>query len=864
MSYSKSILKPMKINKLIFFMGILILLLISVTISAKVKAASNDFTIENGVLIKYHGNNEKVTIPDTVTSIGEFAFIGCESLTSITMSDQVTSIGKYAFSGCIRLTSIHIPATVTDFGDLAFKNTPWLKAEQNENPFVIINDILIDATTCKGNVTIPDTVKCIGKSAFFKCASLTGVIIPESVIKIGEHAFLECKNLTSITIPDSVTSIELGAFSVCSSLLNITMPNSITSIEREAFWACSKLNSIIIPNSVISIGEAAFLGCNSLKSITIPNSVTNIGDKAFSDCSTLTNIKIPDSVTSIGPYAFNNTSWIVAKRKESPLIIVNHIVIDASTCAGKVIIPKGVTEIGELAFYKSTVTEVVIPEGVTKIGTSALSTGSLVKVTLPGGLIEIMDGAFSGTLISGVIIPDSVTLIGEKAFYRCSRLQTIQIPEGVKSIGDSAFAVCEKLVSITLPKSVEYIGKDVFLNNISLTDIQVNTENPNYFAEDNLLYNKDKTVLLGCSNAVGEIVIPEGTQKIMEGIFIGSGITKITFPSTLKILGDNEFTDCKYLEEIVLPSSLVSFGIQTFGYHSILKNINVFETKGDKNYASVNGVLYNGDKSMLFCDPEAGDIIVPDTVTAIGSYAFPNVRNSITIPNSVKSFGENIFVNEVNEWTPANEEPLLIYGYAGSEIEEYCENTQWGVRFLALDGTYTITYNTKGGINNSSNPKTFTKDTETIVLKSPTLNGYTFQYWYIDYSICNDGCCRGEREVKEIQKGTLGDIILNAKWVKVEAGQANISYAYVSAASEVSIRIQPVTGAIGYQIVIAKNSKFTVGKEVISIRITDTVMRNLDMESTYYIKVRAYKIDSAGERIYGGFSKVKVVNFSGK
>ena len=228
-------------------------------------AADSDFTIENGVLTKYTGPGGDVTIPDSVTYIGDSAFMNCSSLTSVTIPDSVTGIGNDAFLCCSSLTNVIIPDSVTSIGYRAF-----------------------DGCSSLTSITIPNSVTSIGILAFYGCG-LSSITIPNSLTSIGDYVFEYCSSLSSITIPDSVTSIGNGVFKDCHSLTNITIPNSVTNIGNYAFYGCG-LSSIIIPNSVIGIGDSAFGWCSNLTSITISNSVTSIGNGAFEYCTSLTDV----------------------------------------------------------------------------------------------------------------------------------------------------------------------------------------------------------------------------------------------------------------------------------------------------------------------------------------------------------------------------------------------------------------------------------------------------------------------------------------------------------------------------------------------------------------------------------------------
>lgn len=208
----------------------------------------------------------------------------------------------------------------------------------------------------------------------------------------------------------------------------IQIDRGVTHIGAFAFCDCG-VSSITLPETVTSIGKSAFRNCDSLKQIRIPETVTSIGESAFNGCTMLNSVNIPKGVTKIEPWTFCECDFLAT--------------ID---------LPSGLTSIGDDSFRDSGLTEIVIPNGVTYLGESAF---------------------YMCFDLEKAIIPGSVEVIGHGAFWKCSALESVTIGKGVKEIDDYAFHSCKKLTSITIPDTVERIGESAFASCEGLTTVVI-------------------------------------------------------------------------------------------------------------------------------------------------------------------------------------------------------------------------------------------------------------------------------------------------------------------------------------------------------------------------------------------------------
>ena len=440
----------------------------------KVVLSKNLKEIESGTFAGC--NLTSITIPSSVTSIGESAFSGCKKLTNIEMSNSVISIGESAFSGCSILKDIKFSDNIKIIGGNALYNTEWYNNQPNGEIYIAkvlyeYKGLMPENTT----IQIKDGTNSITDNAFFDSNNLINIIIPDSLTKIGNFAFSGCINLSSIIIPNSVTEIGYSAFYECKNLEMVKIPEGVINIENSTFSKCDNLTSVEIPNSIINIGYKAFSDCKNLQNITIPNNVISLEDKAFSNCTSIESIVIPSSVTSIGTSTFYN-----CKALKSIKVDVNNNVYDSRNDCNAIIqkdinklikgckntvIPKDITIIGKYAFSGCiNLSNIEIPNSIINIEGSAFSECSDLKnIEIPSNVEKIESSTFEGcSSLTNINILSNITSIGRYAFYGCSSLKSIEIPSSVTSIGESAFEGCSQLTDIEIPEKVKVLNFSTF------------------------------------------------------------------------------------------------------------------------------------------------------------------------------------------------------------------------------------------------------------------------------------------------------------------------------------------------------------------------------------------------------------------
>lgn len=394
-------------------------------------------------------NMLNAVIGSGVVELGEQAFRNCVVLEKVTFGGEkstqtpvLETIGDYAFFNCTRLENIDLPDTVTSIGTYAFTNTRLFMSTPG---VVYVDGWVVGVNGTVPNVTIQEGTKGIARYSFYKQQSLTSIVIPDSVQYVEYAAFYQCDALTSVTLPKGLTSIADYLFYRCSMLSTVMIPETVTSIGRSAFYQCEMLNTIEIPSAVTSIGDYAFYKCVALSNLTIGSGVQRIGQRAFYGCEALTSVTLPEGLRSLEMGAFDKCSNLSTVVMREGIESIGDYAFRGSKLTF-VQFPDSLRSIGKYAFRDcASLSSVNFGANLESIDDYAFyGTTELQALRFPNSLKSIGRYVFRGCdKLTSVILPNGIEDLGNYAFYGCNSLtfyvESASEPEGWEERWNSVY-----------------------------------------------------------------------------------------------------------------------------------------------------------------------------------------------------------------------------------------------------------------------------------------------------------------------------------------------------------------------------------------------------------------------------------------
>lgn len=608
---------------------------------------------KTAIIISPKNKSGSITIPDTVTTITDYAFQNCPNITSVVIGRNVQKVGKYAFSGCPALESV----TFAESGDVtkvidesAFADCPSLESVTLGNAVTRIEKCAFAATAltqivfpeglerigdyafspyAKGeygtykessleNATFGSEITYIGVGAFY-CTALTKLIIPGSNLSsIGTKAFYNCDDLKSVSISGKNAGINDSAFSSCDNLESVSLHGVKYLADKGVFNYCRKLQTFTADNDLESIGEYTFQNDELLYSVNMGTGVNYIGKYAFDSCSALTSIELSDKLYSISDYTFNKCTYLESISLGSKLSSISKYAFsDANNL-------RYITISDENEYLKSVDNVVYSKDGKTLVLFSKARTG---EFTVPDGVETIGTYAFWNCRISKVNLPATVNTVSEYAFQGNTNLSSVCFEEGEevdRTIGRYAFADCSRLWSIDFGGSLKSIENYAFYQTM-----------------------------------LNEITFPEDLQTI--GHYAFAGVTRLQnvdfAGNELTYIGEYAFSTCTGLKSIAIRGNNADIGRYSFFRCSNLKDI------------TFNGVKSIYSNSFYYCNA-IETIRMSNDVTDIGEYAFQSATalKELVLSKNLSNVGYRAFV--------ANPD-LTVYCHEDTYSHEYA---------LTLDG----------------------------------------------------------------------------------------------------------------------------------------------------------------------------------
>ena len=815
---------------------------------------------------------EEINIPDSVTEIESSSFEDSINLVSVNIPDSVIKIGNEAFAGCEKIESINIPDSVTEIGERTFANCSKLSNVKLSKNLEYMGGRAFGSCEKITQIEIPKSLDNCGNSGyasyhgpFGACSGLKKIIFEEGTKEISNNLFRGCTGLEEISIPASVIKIERYTFADCTNLKNVYFSNGVKNVENNAFTNCTSLTKVNIPDTVDSIGNSAFSGCTNLVEVHLPDKLKEIASDTFSGCKKLTTINFPSTLTMIGNSAFSGCESLP-----------------------EAILPSGVEKIESNAFKNcKALKKAAVPDTVSSIGSSAFyGCETLTDITLGSKLKKIESQTFYGcTVLPSIVIPYNVTTIGDSAFVNCTKLTQITVPRNTTSIASNAFSYPKKMTmygpsdcyaeTYASGKGIKYVTQDIHATSVSLDITEKTAEHYDDFQltatiaplnfTDAVVWTSSNEEVAAVSDTGYVEICGVGTAVITVTAGNVKAVCKITVPQLIDWI---EFDE----DEIELKAGQ-TYQLKPYISPSDATNKKLKYTSSDTKVAEVSAsglvtAKSEGEAKIRAAATDGSDEYAVCYVTVTGKAKVTGItldRTSAEVKRGEKltlnvTASPSYASNKKVVWKSANTKIATVDANGSVTAKApgrtkitvtSSENSSYQAS-CTVTVPYKITYKLNKGKNNASNPSTYYG--KKVTLKNPSRKGYAFAGWYTD--------AKFKKKITSISNSAKSDYVLYAKWTKVKVAKASLTSAKNSKSKQILLKYKKVSGAKGYEISYSTDKKFKKAVTKKNTAKTSYTISKLKKGKIYYVRIRAYKMDSTGKKVYGKYSSMKKVKVS--
>ena len=815
---------------------------------------------------------EEINIPDSVTEIESSSFEDSINLVSVNIPDSVIKIGNEAFAGCEKIESINIPDSVTEIGESTFANCSKLSNVKLSKNLEYMGGRAFGSCEKITQIEIPKSLDNCGNSGyasyhgpFGACSGLKKIIFEEGTKEISNNLFRGCTGLEEISIPASVIKIERYTFADCTNLKNVYFSNGVKNVENNAFTNCTSLTKVNIPDTVDSIGNSAFSGCTNLIEVHLPDKLKETASDTFSGCKKLTTINFPSTLTTIGNSAFSGCESLP-----------------------EAILPSGVEKIESNAFKNcKALKKAAVPDTVSSIGSSAFyGCEALTDITLGSKLKKIESQTFYGCIVlPSIVIPYNVTTIGDSAFVNCTKLTQITVPRNTTSIASNAFSYPKKMTmygpsdcyaqTYASGKGIKYVTQDIHATSVSLDSTEKTAERYDDFQltatiaplnfTDAVVWTSSNEEVAAVSDTGYVEICGVGTAVITVTAGNVKAACKITVPQLIDWI---EFDE----DEIELKAGQ-TYQLKPYISPSDATNKKLKYTSSDTKVAEVSAsglvtAKSEGEAKIRAAATDGSDEYAVCYVTVTGKAKVTGItldRTSAEVKRGEKltlnvTASPSYASNKKVVWKSANTKIATVDANGSVTAKApgrtkitvtSSENSSYQAS-CTVTVPYKITYKLNKGKNNASNPSTYYG--KKVTLKNPSRKGYAFAGWYTD--------AKFKKKITSISNSAKSDYILYAKWTKVKVAKASLTSAKNSKSKQILLKYKKVSGAKGYEISYSTDKKFKKAVTKKNTAKTSYTISKLKKGKIYYVRIRAYKMDSTGKKVYGKYSSMKKVKVS--